>query len=299
MNLKKTLIFSTVLILLAAGSFGCKKAEKSALEGRLNILCTFLPIYVMTQNVAAGIPGVSVQALVPPDVGCPHDYMLTPTQAARLEKADVLVMNGLGMEEFLAGVPALDRKDLHVIVASAVVDSLTPPNPHAWVSPLEAAKMTRHIAQRLAGIDRQYSEQYIINGESYAAQLNSLAQEFKDLVSRAPNKKIVTFHRAFDYLARDTGLDIVAVIESEPGAEPSAKYMSQLVDKIKEIKPAAIFSEPQYSDRLAQMLSHETGVPVFVLDPAASGVSGPESYIDVMQKNLQILHQALIVNPEE
>jgi len=326
MRLNGSLII-TALLVLFWGFIGCRDARQPAQETRLNVVCSFLPVYVITQNVTQGVPGVSVRVLLSPSVGCPHDYSMTPTEASMLEKADVLVMNGLGMEAFLMNNPALEKQDLQIMVATRLVDSISAvilkdesahlipnlesspghdheeklfyTNPHAWVSPFQAARMSKFIGRQFARIDSQYTPIYLSNAERYASRLDSLGRAFKDLIARAPNMRIVTFHRAFDYLARDCGLEIVAVIESDAGVAPSARELTRLIELINEKKPAAIFSEPQYSDRLAKMLADETGVPVSVLDPATTGPSDPESYVNIMDQNLQTLRKALYPNPEE
>lgn len=312
----------TVLVVIAAFALLCcvacsgEKTKEPASSVRLRVVCTFLPIYVITQNVAADVPGVEVLNLLPPTVGCPHNYAMTPGDAIQLESADVLVMNGLGMERFLEGSPYLKRRDLEVIVASEVVEPIplefgrerhgqacaedeSLPNPHAWVSPAEAARMTRHIGARLAEIDSEYEAEYRANAEKYAATLDSLAARLAERLKGARNRRIVTFHEAFDYLARDLNLQVVAVVEPDPGVEPSAGKMTELIARIRDTKPAAIFAEPQYSDRLARMLSEETGVPFYVLDPASSGADDPLSYVRIMINNAIVLQQALIkeLNP--
>jgi zinc transport system substrate-binding protein len=309
--------FLLLIPLLIAGVNGCSKRPDKAKSTDLQVVCTFLPVYVMTQNVAEGVPGIRVSILVSPAIGCPHDYSLTPAEAHLIEQADVLVINGLGMEGFLAGIPAAQRPELRTIDASAgltlVLDESVPeggaggkheaesqqmgtahpPNPHAWVSPIRAAEMTRYIAAQLADIRPDAADRLLENARIYASALDTLGREFTSLVSAAPNKKIVTFHRAFDYFAQDCGLEVIGVIESEPGVEPSAKNLAELAQRIKQVHPAAIFSEPQYSDKLALMLASETGVPVYSLDPAASGDTDRRAYLRAMASNLEVLRRAL------
>jgi ABC-type Zn uptake system ZnuABC Zn-binding protein ZnuA len=319
-------VFSIALLGILSLSGCSDRAQK--VDGRapiqFDVVCTVLPIYVIAQNVTAGVPGISLSLLISPQIGCPHDYALTPHEAALLEKADVLLMNGLGLENFLAEHPAMRRVDLRVIVATQTTDSIASwedraiiyptllseeeaagrhdhsmnvTNPHAWVSPFQAAKMALFIGMELGRIDTANSAFYLANAQQYAQRLDSLGQSLLEIVKRAPNRRIVTFHNAFDYFARDLGLAIVGVIESDPGIEPSARGLSDLADRIREAQVGAIFSEPQYSDRLAKMLSSETGVPVFVLDPAAGGDFDTDSYLRLMRKNLLTLEKALLFAP--
>jgi zinc transport system substrate-binding protein len=306
----KRIIF--ILLALVYLMVGCQKTQKAPRFAQVDILCTFLPVYVMVENVTAGAVGVNIHSLLPASVGCPHNYALTPNDATLLEKADVLVMNGLGMEAFLDGSPYLNRKGLQVIRTGDAVDPIEISsadahgehqhagtaegkyyNPHAWVSPFAAAKMTWHIAELLMAADTKNAELYQKNAARYATRLDSLGREFKQLAVELPSRGIVTQHEAFDYLARDTGLKIIAAIEPEPGAEPSARYLTELAQTLKLTKPLGIFVEPQYSDRLGKMLSSESGVPVYSLDPAASGDDDPDSYLRIMRGNLEVLKKAV------
>jgi zinc transport system substrate-binding protein len=293
----------------------CTRTERSA-TARLTVAATFLPIWTIARNVAQGIPGVDVKLLLPPGMGSPHDVSLTVAQGALLEKADVLVMNGLGLERFLDNNPALKRPDLVIIRATESVDTVGLPvapelleipggehegfavNPHAWVSPRQEIIMTRYVADQFARIDTAFTDQYHINADRYVARLDSLDYRFRELVAQAPNRRIVTFHRAFDYLARDYGLEIVGVIENEPGMEPSARALTDLVRKIQQTKPAAIFTEPYYPDKVARTLSDETGVPVYQLDPVETGPADANAYISAMWRNMQVLGTALLLRKE-
>ena len=317
----------TIAILLGAAVVsafvGCSKPQQKTEEApgrKLEILCTVLPVYVLAQNVAEGASGVALRLLLSPQMGCPHDYALTPTDAAMLEKADVIVMNGLGLESFLKDIPALARPGLRIIDASSAVDSiasfedraliypalisdeehahrhdhaLDSANPHAWVSPFQAEKMALYLGVELGRIDTANAALYFSNAQRYAARLDSLGQALRQVVMQASNRGIVTYHNAFDYFARDLGLSILGVIESDPAEEPSARALSDLANRIKAAGAAGIFSEPQYSQTLPKMLSAETGVPLYMLDPAASGDADAGSYLRIMRQNLRTLDKAL------
>ncbi len=323
MKSARTAAFLLWVPLLILGVNGCEKRSEKAKSTDLQVVCTFLPIYVMTQNIVEGISGMRVSVLVSPAIGCPHDYSLTPAEVHRLEQADVLVINGLGMERFLEGIPAAMRSDLRIIDASAGLtlvlgedaaegeedikqthgssrsEALHMKNPHAWVSPVRAVEMTRYIAEQLAKIRPEAADRLLENARIYASTLDSLGRECAALVFAARNKKIITFHRAFDYFAKDVGLEVIGVIEPEPGVEPSAKNLAELAKMIKREKPAAIFSEPQYSNKLALTLAAETGVPVYSLDPAASGEADLDSYLRAMRSNIAVLGLALSATVEK
>ncbi len=161
-------------------------------------------------------------------------------------------------------------------------------NGHAWVSPKAAALMTRTIAQGLALQDPSHAREFRFNAEQYSKKLEALAQEMTDWVSRARNKKCLAFHDILAYLARDIGLTLIGVIESHPGLEPSPRDMVRLIKILREQRVAAIFSEPQYSDKVVKVLSRESGVPFFELDPVATGKPAADTYEKSMRKNLEV-----------
>jgi len=153
----------------------------------------------------------------------------------------------------------------------------------------------RRIAQDLAKIDKDYADKYLKNGQKFAAELDSLAEEFKKVVEQSPNRKIVTIHEVFNYLAEYTGLEIVATVESEPGQEPSAGQMMDLLELLKRERPAGIFLEPQFPAESALTIAKEANIPVYTLDPVANGPenASKDYYFNTMMKNLETLRKAL------
>jgi len=282
----------------------------------LRVVCTILPIYSLTLNVVNGISGVGVELLLPPQQGCPHNYDLTPGDLIKLSRADLIITNGLGMEEFLGNALKQGRLKARVIEAAEKVQPIRnrpasghlnhsknatdtdhdhdgSVNGHAWVSPKVAAVMVRTIAEGLAIQDPVHEREYLFNAKQYSTRLEGLAREMEEWVSQAKNKKCLAFHDVLAYLARDIGLTIIGVIESHPGIEPSPKDMIRLIYRLKTQKAAAIFSEPQYSDKIARTLSRESGVPLFELDPVATGKPAADTYEKAMRKNLEILRNAV------
>jgi len=115
-------------------------------------------------------------------------------------------------------------------------------------------------------------------------------------VDSLPNKNIVTFHEAFPYFAKEFNLNIVAVIEREPGSDPTPKDIEETVDKVKSLNIKALFVEPQYPEGAAQTISKESGAKVYTLDPVVTGdadENAADAYINAMKKNAQVLQEAL------
>jgi ABC-type Zn uptake system ZnuABC Zn-binding protein ZnuA len=310
--MRRLLLFGVLGLAAAAASAGCGRDRGRAGSGRPGVVATVLPVYVLALDVAGENPGVELSLLLPAGSGCPHDYALSPGDVARLARARLLLANGAGFEAFLTRETlAAANKDLKVAELSANL-ALIPRepeaggeegaghhhhegafNPHTFASPRNAAKMTRRIAEELAALDPAGAAAYRRNAEESARRLEALADELAAAAKDFPNRKVVAMHDVFAYLARDAGLEVVGVIEEEPGQEPGMGTFAKLVKRTRAEKPAAILSEPQYSDRPAQALSRETGVPVFPLDPFASGRAERGAYLAAMRGNLATLRKAL------
>jgi len=166
-------------------------------------------------------------------------------------------------------------------------------NGHAWVSPQAAIQMVETIAQSLAKLDPFHTALYQENARRYSHKLTGLLEEMRAVIKQSRNPMVITFHDVFDYLARDTGLKVAGVIQPQLGVEPAPRDMVHLVKMIRSQKVAAIFSEPQVSDRIAKALSRETGVPCYALDPVATGKPLAETYETAMKQNISVLRSAL------
>jgi zinc transport system substrate-binding protein len=311
------------------------QSQSRADTGTLNILATTFPIYQITRNITNGVDGVRIDLLIPASMGCPHDYALTPGDMRKLAAADVLVINGLGLEEFMGAPVQNANPHLRVIDSSQGIDQIleytdqlptTPdadhhhshdhshshdhhhehhdahlhagPNPHLFASPRMAALLAENIARQLVEIHPEDSDQYTAGAQTYANQMHELADAFTALGQRLRNNRIVTQHGVFDYLARDMGLEVVAVVQTHAGQNPSASEMLALIATIQEKKAGAIFTEPQYPEAVGKMIAREGDITTATLDPAATG---PEQapldyYQQVMRNNMKILEQTLGVD---
>ena len=297
-RLCQVVFFLLICVVAFAGCGTNQSADKQKEDGKFKIVTSFYPMYVATINITKGIDGVEVKNMTKPQTGCLHDYQLTPADLKTLEKADAFVVNGAGMEAFLDKVVKQQEK-LKIIDASKEIDLLkdgTEDNPHVWVSITNAIKQVRNIEEQLIAADPKHADQYKENADAYAAKLENLKQEMHAAVDSLPNKNIVTFHEAFPYFAKEFNLNIVAVIEREPGSDPTPKDIEETVDKVKSLNIKALFVEPQYPEGAAQTISKESGAKLYTLDPVVTGdadENAADAYINAMKKNAQVLQEAL------
>ncbi|HPN84641.1 MAG TPA: metal ABC transporter substrate-binding protein [Victivallales bacterium] len=277
------------------------------------VLCTTFPIFQITRNVTQGNTALEVELMLPSQLGCPHDYALSPQDMQKLARADVLLINGLGLEEFLGAPIKNANPKLIIIDSSAGIEDIIQykeqchsgdkcqhdhghgvPNPHLFASPRMSARLASNIAEGLSKLDPDSVTLYTKNAGEYSKTMNLLADKMSALGKRLKNNRIVQPHGVFDYLARDIGLEIAATMQSH-GGEPSASEMIQMIRAIKEKKVGAIFSEPQYPGKLGETLSKECSVPTAVLDPCATGPekASLDYYEKVMLKNIETIEATL------
>ncbi len=296
------LILAVMSMLSIIALTGCTAVEnKKNGDNTYTIVTSFYPIYVFTKNVIGDIPGVELINMTEPQTGCLHDYQLIPADLKTLERADAFVINGAGMEAFMDKV-IKQQPDLDIIEASKGIELLKDDNgeenPHVWVSISGAVTEVKNIAEGLAASDTKNAAAYRENADRYAKLLEQQREKMHQQLDGFKNKDIVTFHEAFPYFAKEFGLDIVSVVEREPGTEPSAGELAGLIDKIRDTKVKVLFAEPQYSQKSADSIAKETGAKVYMLDPVATGEKDApaDSYIKAMDENLKVLVEAFSQN---
>ena len=287
-------LFSAVMILVLIAP-GCKKNETTAAKDEFVIVTSFYPVYITALNVASGIEGVRVLNLTPSVTGCLHDYTVTSSDMQNLEDADILLINGAGMESFMGKIsgkyPGLKTDDL--LKGITLIKNGAAENPHVWVSVSNAASMADNCMKILCAADPGHAEKYISNGSKYIKDLKELKAEMSAALEKYKGRKIITFHEAFPYFAEEYKLEIAAVIEREPGSEPSARELAETINLVRNAEIKIIFTEPQYPASSADVIARETGAKIFNLDPAVTGDDDKGAYIKIMKKNLSVLVRAL------
>lgn len=269
-------------------------------NGKLKIVTSFYPMYIDTINIAGGVEGVEVLNLTEPQTGCLHDYQLTTEDMKILETADIFVINGLDMENFLDKVTE-QKKNLKIVNASDSDDIFLlkdgdEVNPHVWVSITYSMAQVKAITSQLCVLDPKHAEDYKKNALIYLNKLSALRDDMHFALDNLPHKDIVTFHEAFPYFASEFKFKIAGVIEREPGTEPTPQELADTIKILNDLPVKVLFTEPQYSPKAAETIARETNAKIFSLDPITTGESKPENadaYINAMKKNAETLTEAL------
>ena len=302
MKFKVAVLLSMMLIIisvLSGCSNGANTPDVASTVKQIKVITSFYPMYVHTINICKGIAGVNVVNLTKPQTGCLHDYAITTDDMKTLESGQVFVINGLGIENFMDKVLG-QMPNLKIVEASKNIELIKDDsgeseyNPHVWVSLSDAMIQVRNIAQQLCEINPENAEKYKSNAELYAIKLQAESYNMHKFLDGIKNRNIVTFHKAFPYFAKEFNLNIVAVVEREPGTDPSPKELTEAIKIVKESKTKAIFAEPQYPSKAADMIAKETGAKVYLLDPAVTGEANGDydAYLKIMDKNFKVLEEA-------
>ncbi|QVJ02830.1 zinc ABC transporter substrate-binding protein [Nocardiopsis eucommiae] len=263
-------------------------------------------------DVTARIVGdqAPVTVLMPPDTD-PHSFAISAREAATLENADLVVHNGLGLEEGVArNVAAAEEAGVPALEVGAGVDPLPytsdesegEPDPHFWTDPGRVGLAVDLIAERvIEEVDGVDADTVRANAESYAAEVDELdawmGEEFAALP--AGNRRLVTNHHVFGYLADRYDFEVVgAVIPSGTTlASPSTSDLKDLSDAVAEAGVSAVFADSSQPDRLATVMAEEAGVEIEVVPLFTESLSqeggGAETYLEMMRANTEAITAGL------
>lgn len=326
--------FNVLAMVLAVGGGVALAASEVRGDGEgsgrpLRIVTTILPLQAHTLAITGGL--AEVEQLLSRDTG-PHDFQLTPSDVRRIAQADMLIINGGGLESWLDDlIRQAGNPNLVVVDTSLGIEAVESPpemelgeaglrgsgndehhhgaghhhehgechvcgeegrNPHFWLDPVLALQQARTILAALEKADPKNASTYQSNARSYFEELQKLDTEFRETLARLPNKKLVTFHNAFPYLAQRYGLEYVGYVEQFPEKDPSPQQLAALVRLIRKHSIGVLFAEQNYSTHLLERLARESGAVVSTLDTLEVGLGEQQSYIERMRGNLETLRRA-------
>ncbi|HHV72956.1 MAG TPA: zinc ABC transporter substrate-binding protein [Clostridia bacterium] len=305
------LILIAVFLLPACAKQVNKGEDDNNSKDKIIVYATIYPMYDFTKNI--GQDRIDLRMIIPPGSD-PHDWEPTPKLMVDLEKADVLVYNGVGMEPWLEKVVnSLDNKDLILVHASEGIvlnrfdeqEEVHKPHekhlgeydPHVWLDPLRAMKQVENIKKGLQQADRANSEFYENNYQEYISKLTDLDREIALETSRFKKRQLVVTHAAFGYFAQRYGLEQIPIKGISSQEEPNAAKLVEIVKLLKEKNLNYIYLEKLADPRLSKVLAQEVKAKTAVLDPIG-GVTEAEmkqgkDYLTLMRENLQVLKETI------
>ena len=297
--MKKTLIPLTLALGLLSGC-GAPAATPGD-DDSLTLVATTYPVYLCASALTDGVEGVTVERLNTGSVSCLHDYTLSVHDMKKLEGADLIAINGVGLDEFMED--ALSRSSAGVVDCSQGVTLLENLShlheegeddhdhghydPHYWMDPENLTVVVDNLATALTVADAAHAEVYQANAEAARAQLLSWDETFGAMLDGADIPGLVTFHDGFQYFAAAYGLPLLESIEEEAGSEASAREILDITALVNDLHLPVIFTERNGSDATARAISRETGCGVGQLSMIMDGEgSDLTAYYDAQLANL-------------
>lgn len=278
---------STALVLGAMILAGCGGGTASA--GGMNVVATTTIIGDVVRNVVGDAGTVDVILPLGAD---PHDYQASSQQVAALARADLVVANGLLLEEGLGDVlESLAGDGANILELAGRLDPLpfggdqaNQGDPHVWFDPLRMAEAVRLIATELTAIDGGAA--WSTRAEAYAAELVGADEQIEAILSVIPAERrlLVTNHDSLGYFAARYGFEVLGTVF--PGgstlSDPSSAELAALVGIIEREQVTAIFAETTEASALAEAVAAETGIDLTVVDLYTGSLGGAGSGADTL-----------------
>jgi ABC-type Zn uptake system ZnuABC Zn-binding protein ZnuA len=311
--LKRFVPFTLMILLLLSACTAPKENGGTDDTTQLSIVTTTYPLYLFACEVTKGVDDVTVAPLVNQKISCLHNYTLSVNDMKLLESADVILMNGAGLDAFLEDA-SLSNQNRSIVDCSDGIPLLntTPPHhndsdeneekdakeadPHFWMDPERAAIMVQNIAKKLIEIDPSNESLYRSNSEAAVSSLKEAKASMRERLAPLVCRELITFHDGFSYFADAFDLTILMSIEEEEGQEASAQVISETLSLIEAYGLPSIFTERNSSDATAQAISREASVNVYPLSLIMSGETktpGIQLYLSAMEENVNTILEAL------
>lgn len=260
------------------------------------VVTSFYPVWLIALNLTEGIDDVAVVNLAEPATGCLHDYTLQNSDMVALSNADVLLINGAGMESFLPVVTGA-FPDLPVVDASEGIlllesDEDGEVNSHIWLDPQRAVAMAVNLAEGLSRYLPDHRQQISDNLTAYRDRLIAVDQTMRDeLMPFDSPAEVVIFHEAFPYFADACNLPVLLAVDKEPDEDLSTAQLAGILEIMRRSTALPLIIKSLEEDRSVSVLVAETGAAVCELDPITTGPDQPplDYYETVMIRNLQTL----------
>jgi ABC-type Zn uptake system ZnuABC Zn-binding protein ZnuA len=293
-----------IALVLALAAVGCSANAPREGQGpsipehrtgaKIDVVTTFSTLNSFVQGV--GGDRVEVANLVP--IGAsPEDYQPSPQDIATLSRAQLVVENGAGIEAWLQHtIQSAGNPNMKVVVLSDGLPKIDH-NPHLWMDPVLARAYVAKILNALVRMDPAHKSTYEANAKAYGAQLAALQHWIAGRIASIPPKHraMIVFHNAWSYYNRRFGIATIGVIELSPGQYPNPAYIGRLVELARKHQVRAVFSEPEYSAKLAQTLARSAGIHIVsnLYDDSVGNDPRVHDYTSMLRYDTDVIVQAL------
>ena len=313
----------TATILWALSSLGV-----SAANADVSVVTSIKPVHSLVSSVMQGVgsPTVIIEG-----AGSPHTYSLKPSQAKQLQDADLVFWMGDELETFLEGpiqniaknaksIKLIDSHGLKKIKfrEGGMFDEHDDHDdhddhdkekhakddhddhghgefdPHVWLDPINAKAVVHEIEEALVKTDPKNAKKYEANADRITGELDQLVTELRAQLQPVQDKGFIVFHDAYQYFEQRFGVSAIGSLTVSPEVMPGAERVSDLRNKIRDLKATCVFSEPQFEPKLVTTLVEGTGARTGVLDPlGASLTKGPDLYFQLVREMARSLKECL------
>ena len=289
----KYVVIAIVIIGIIGAFFIISKNNSNNVDdGKFKIVTSFYPIYIMAANITEGANNIELANMADVNTGCIHNYTISTEDMKKIEKADVFIENGLGLENFMEKVSSVN-KNIKIINSSEditnVIQNNDEVNPHIWTSISNYIMQVRNIEKSLEEANPENAEIYRNNTDEYVNKLNELKLKYASELQMLSGKTAICLNESFEYLGKDIGLILNVVHTDHEESVLSAETIKKLIDETRQSDTKIIIVDVNDNLTNAQTIANETGAQIYKLDSAITGSLNKEAYIDVMAGNIEIL----------
>ncbi|PKB70616.1 MAG: hypothetical protein BZY87_08750 [SAR202 cluster bacterium Io17-Chloro-G6] len=307
-------LWALLLAALATGACGGGTADRSENEiladNRLKVVTTVSPITSIVENI--GGSRIRLEGVVPEGVNS-HTFEPAPSMAKLMAQADLIIFNGLFLEEPTLALAKANKQDETVILSlgeQAVTrdawqfdftfpETAGHPNPHLWPDPNLGLRYAELVHDQLAAMDPDNAAYYAKNLERFRSRVTLMDQAIRTAVTTVPeqNRRLLTYHDSWAYFAKQYGMEVIGAVQPSNFSQPSVREVARLIDQVKALGLPAVFGSEVFPSDVLEAIASEANAQ-FIDDLADDDLPGkpgdPEhSYLGLMRQNLLVMIPAL------
>jgi zinc transport system substrate-binding protein len=289
----------TVTWLAAVAVLGVSATVSAQPKPTLKIGVTLHPYYSWTKNIVGDLPGYEVRSILPGEIDA-GDYQPRPDDIKKLVDLDVIVINGIGHDDFVMPMlKASGNKKIVIIRPNETTPQIhaahgTSVNSHTFISFTNAIQQTYAIQKAIAALRPQDAVALQRNAGEYARRLRLIKSKAAQQLAEAKITRVVTVHDGYGYLLQEFGLEVAGVVQPAHGLTPSAAELRDMVKLLQREKIRVVFSEETFPAPMLRVLEDEGGVKVYVITHIASGDYTADKFEREMQRNVDTMIRALV-----
>lgn len=290
MRKKILIVILIIVVAIVMAVWATTRKHEKIEDDNLKIVTSFYPIYIMTANITQNVPDVELVNMTEANVGCLHDYTISTTDMKKIEKADIYIQNGLGLEGFMdkiiSAYPELKVIDSSIDISNKIQDEI---NPHIWTSLENYIKQVETICQKLCVYDNKNAEAYKTNCENYLRKINEEKQKYETELQKLNGEKAICLNEGLEYLLKELKMQVTQVETNHEESTMSAETLKNLIEKMKNEKIQVIVVDKDDNIKNAETLANETGAKIYKLDSGLTGETNNNAYIDKLEANFLVL----------